>query len=176
MTRRKKVFEANEKVLSEETSRSRDMLRGRAQGLGSKIAFSPLSGLVFQTTGVTSPALVPCHRCKLELTELSAFLFFSLEAKHAILAGSYQTISLPLLSCMGKHRKTLLGPAFCELRSALPLRFRVPEPSIRFCWALEMPSAGPSAIKQRKIHFRAPSWGKCGRRLGIFNPVWPPAT
>ena len=56
-------------------------------------------------------------------------------------------------------RKTLLGPAFCELRSALPPRLRVPEPSICFCWALEMPSAGPSAIKQGKNRFLGPFLG-----------------
>ena len=56
-------------------------------------------------------------------------------------------------------RKTLLGPVFCELRSALPPRLRVPEPSICFCWALEMPSAGPNAIKQGKNWFSGPFLG-----------------
>ena len=88
-------------------------------------------------------------------------------------------------------RKTLLGPVFCELRSALPPRLRVSEPSICFCWALEMPSAGPNAIKQGKNRFSGPflegglpealrglrqhcddAWGGHFRRGGLARAFW----
>ena len=48
--------------------------------------------------------------------------------------------------------QALIHPFSCDL-------LRLPEPSLCFCWALEMPPAGPSAIKQGKNRFSGPFLG-----------------
>ena len=122
-----------------------------------------------------TPRPFPCHRSS--LIELYAFLHISAEAKdilpllrdgicfsshELLLRGLLLPTNPPFGHVHGRLwasldvRKTLLSPVFCGLRSALPPRWSVPEPSICFCWALEMPSAGPSAIKQGKNRFSGP--------------------
>ena len=58
--------------------------------------------------------------------------------------------------------ETLVLPLFCKLRSALSLCLRVPEPSICFCQAVEMPSGGQNPVKQGKYWFSDPFLGGGG--------------
>ena len=64
--------------------------------------------------------------------------------------------------------ETLVLPLFCKLRSALPPCLRVPEPSICFCQAVEMPSGGQNPVKQGKYWFSDPflGGGLCGAKKG----------